>query len=381
MTGTMEQHPIMSRPIRNRALMTVALVAVIAGAASGQARIRDIADVEGVRSNPIQGIGLVVGLNGTGDGATLTRQAAGSLLKRSGLNLNIGSIPPENMALVLVSAALPPFSRPGSRINVTVSSMGDATSLRGGQLVRAQLTGFDNRTVYAIANGPVMTGAVTAQGNTGSKETINHPTVGRIPSGASVEVEVPQKLVSQDGKIRLLLRRANFSNAKDMVSKINAVFPGAARAIDGLKVEVDIPAKRQHDPVAFVADIGEITVDIRPKAVVVINERTGTIIAGGDVVILEGTITHSNLSISIKEKFDVSQPNGNGINNAETAVTPNTDIQIREDGTPLVPIPQSVGAGEVAKALNTLGVSPLDLISIFQDLERTGLLQAELRIE
>jgi len=187
--------------------------------------------------------------------------------------------------------------------------------------------------------------------------------------------------VSQDGKIRLLLRRANFSNAKDMVSKINAVFPGAARAIDGLKVEVDIPAKRQHDPVAFVADIGEITVDIRPKAVVVINERTGTIIAGGDVVILEGTITHSNLSISIKEKFDVSQPNGNGINNAETAVTPNTDIQIREDGTPLVPIPQSVGAGEVAKALNTLGVSPLDLISIFQDLERTGLLQAELRIE
>lgn len=366
---------------RTTTALTLVTLLACAGPSLGQAKIRDIVDVEGVRSNPIQGIGLVVGLNGTGDGSTLTRQAAASLLKRSGLNLNIGSIPPENMALVLVSASLPPFARPGSRIDVTVSSMGDATSLRGGQLVRAQLTSFDNRTVYAIAHGAVLTGAVTAQGNTGSKETINHPTVGRIPGGANVEVEVPQKLVSRDGKIRLLLRRANFATAKNMVSKINESFPGAARAIDGLKVEVDIPQGRKHDPVAFVADLGEITVDIKPKAVVVINERTGTIIAGGDVVILPGTITHSTLSISVREGFDVSQPNGNGINNGETAVTPNTDIQITEQGTPLVPIPQSVGAGEVAKALNTLGVSPLDLISIFQSLEKAGLLQAELRVE
>ena len=364
-------------------IVLIALIALaLGGALPGQARIRDIADIEGVRANPIQGIGLVVGLNGTGDAATLTRQAAANMLKRMGLNIPLNNVPPENMAVALVSADLPPFARPGSKIDVTVASLGDATSLRGGQLVVAQLKGFDNRTVYAIASGPVATGAVTARGASGSKETINHPTVGRVPSGATVELEVPQRVVSKDGKIRLLLRRTNFANARNVTNKINEKFPGTARAVDGLKVEVTIPQGRVADPVAFVADVGEITVEITQKAVVVINERTGTIIAGGDVVILPGTITHSNLSISVREGFDGSQPVAPSFDKpGDTVVTPRTDIQISEKGTPMVPIPKAVGAGEVAKALNTLGVSPLDLISIFQDLAKAGLLQAELRIQ
>lgn len=366
----------------SRFILIILLSVAVAGPVAGQARIRDIADIEGVRGNPIQGIGLVVGLNGTGDGATLTRQAAANMLKRMGLNTPLNGVPPENMAVVLVSAQLPPFARSGSKIDVTVSSVGDATSLRGGQLVIAQLKGFDNRTVYAIASGPVATGAVTAQGASGSKETINHPTVGRIPGGAHVELEVPQRVVSKAGKVRLLLRQANFANARSVAGKINALFPGAARAVDGLKVEVTVPQSRLKDPVAFVADVGEIEVEIKPKAIVVINERTGTIIAGGDVVILPGTITHSNLSISVREGFDVSQPGAPSVESpGTTVVTPNSDIQISEKGTPMVPIPKAVGAGEVAKALNTLGVSPLDLISIFQDLEKAGLLQAELVLQ
>ncbi len=367
--------------LKQTTLMTLVALAV-ACPATGQPRIRDIVEIEGVRGNIIQGIGLVVGLNGTGDGATLTRQAAANMLKRMGLNIPLNNVPPENMAVVLVSSTLPAFSRPGSKLDVTVASLGDATSLRGGQLVAAQLTGFDNRTVYAIASGPVATGAVTAQGASGSKEVINHPTVGRIPSGGTVEMEVPQTLVSREGKLRLLLRDANFDTARNVAAEINAKYPGAAHALDGLKVEVSIPGSAMGDPVAFVADVGEIGVNVKPKAIVIINERNGTIIAGGDVVILPGTITHSNLSISVREGFDVSQPTAPSVARpGNTVVTPTSDIQISEKGTPMVPIPRAVGAGEVAKALNTLGVSPLDLISIFQDLKQANLLQAELRIQ
>ncbi len=367
--------------IKHIALTAVVILSFAVGAVA-QPRIRDIVEIEGVRANVIQGIGLVVGLNGTGDGATLTRQAAANMLKRMGLNIPLNNVPPENMAVVLVSASLPPFARPGSKIDVNVASLGDATSLRGGQLVAAQLTGFDNRTVYAIANGPIATGAVTAKGASGSKEVINHPTAGRIPGGGTVEMEVPQKLVSRDGKLRLLLRDASFETARNVAGKINARYPGAAHAVDGLKVEVTIPRAAAGDAVAFVADVGALNVEVNPKAVVVINERNGTIIAGGDVVILPGTITHSTLSISVREGFNVSQPTAPSLARpGETVVTPTSDIQITEKGTPMVPIPKAVGAGEVAKALNTLGVSPLDLISIFQDLKNAGLLQAELRIQ
>jgi flagellar P-ring protein precursor FlgI len=301
------------------------------------------------------------------------------MLKRMGLNIPIGSIAPENMAVVMVTGTLPPFARPGSKIDLTVSSIGDATSLRGGQLVNAFLTGYDNRTVYAIGQGAVSTGAVTAQGASGSKETINHPTVGRIPSGAVVEKEIPQQLVSRDNRVTLLLRGSNFATAKNLVTAVNAKVPGTARAIDGLSVEITIPTDRRADPVSFVAEVGDIQVTVRPRAVVVINERTGTIIAGGDVVILPGTITHSNLSISVRETLNTSQPPA--LSNGETRTTPASDIEIRETGTPMIPIPKAVGAGEVAKALNALGTSPLDLISIFQSLKRAGLLQAELVLE
>jgi flagellar P-ring protein precursor FlgI len=220
---------------------------------------------------------------------------------------------------------------------------------------------------------------VSAKGNTGSREVVNHPTVGRIPTGATVEKEVPQKLMSRDGRVTLLLRDGDFNTAKNLVVSINGRFPNSARAIDGLKVEVALPQQALRDPVAFLAQMGDLEVEVKPRAVVVINERTGTIIAGGDVIILPGTITHSTLSISVKEAFDVSQPGP--LANGETVVTPRSDVSISESAIPMVPIPKAVGAGEVARALNTLGVSPLDLISIFQSLKKAGLLQAEIITE
>lgn len=363
-----------------RTSFSVLLVALFLGLPLlGQARIMDITDVEGVRSNQIRGIGLIMGLNGTGDRSILTRQMTANLLKRSGINIPAGGLPPDNMAVVMVTASIPPFARPGSRIDITASSMGDAESLRGGQLISTQLVGYDNRTVYALAEGSIATGGVSVTGGTGSREVINHPTVGRIPGGAYIEKGIPQKPIGPRGKIRLLLREPSFKTAQNMVGVVNKAFPNTARALDASTVELTPPPKNARMIVPFLSAIGELRVPVVTKARIILSERNGTIVVGEDVVVLPVAITHSNLSISVRESFNVSQPQP--LSEGETKVTPETDIKISESGTPMQVIPQSVSAGELARALNTLGLSPLDLITIFQMLKTQGALQAELVIQ
>lgn len=372
MSGLSEKHTMR--------LAIPALLLVFCATLGAQARLRDIVEISGVRDNQIRGIGLVVGLNGTGDRSIAAKQLAANLLKRLGNNFLPAQINPDNLGVVLVTATLPPFARTGGRIDVTVASMGDSTSLRGGQLVATQLVGFDNRTVYAIAEGPVLTGAVSASGATGSKETINHPTAGRIPGGAIVEMEVPQKMLAPDGRVVMHLRKASYETAKNLADEINKVLPGAARALDGLAVEIKLGEAERRDTVGFLARLGELKVRVAPRASVIINERSGTIVAGGDVVVLPVAITHSNLSISVKEAFDVSQPSPFN-NSGSTEVIPKSDLTITENSTPIRMLPGAVGAGELAAALKTLGVSPLDLITIFQMLKEQGALQAELIVQ
>ncbi len=357
-----------------------ALLLALCATVGAQARIRDLVEISGVRDNQIRGIGLVVGLNGTGDRGVAARQMAANLLKRLGNNFLPAQINPDNLGVVMVTATLPPFTRTGARIDITVASMGDASSLRGGQLVATQLVGFDNRTVYAIAEGPVLTGAVSASGATGSKETINHPTAGRIPGGAIVELEVQQKILAPDGKVVMHLRKASYETAKNLAEEINKILPGSARAVDGLAIEIKLSEADRRDVVGCVAKLGELKVRVTPRASVVINERSGTIVAGGDVVVLPVAITHSNLSISVKEAFDVSQPNPFN-NSGSTEVIPKSDVSITENSTPIRMLPGAVGAGELAAALKALGVSPLDLITIFQMLKEQGALQAELIVQ
>lgn len=342
---------------------------------AAQARLMDLVTIEGVRENMIRGLGLVTGLNGTGDGSQLARQMAANLARRMGNN-TLAGIPPDNLAVVMVTAKIPPFARPGAHIDVTVSSMGDAESLRGGTLIATYLMGFDSKTVYAIAEGHLLTGALAVSGQSGSREIINHPTVGRIPNGAMVEKGIPQRPIGEDGRIRLMMREASFATATNIATKINGKWPAAARAVDSRTIEVELPRRFQGNLPGFMTDIGQLRIPIVSQARVVISERNGTIVVGEDVVVMPVAITHSNLSISVNESFNVSQPEP--FSQGETVVTPETDISIQERGTEMRMLPRTVSAGELARALNQLGLSPLDLITIFQMLKAQDALQAEL---
>lgn len=358
----------------------ILLLMATASPVIAQARLLDLVEVLGVRDNQIRGVGLVVGLNGTGDGSAAAQQLASNLLKRLKLNLPASQLAPANMALVLVTATIPPFAKNGTKLDATIASMGDAKSLRGGQLVETYLTSFDNATVYAIASGPVFTGAIAAGGASGSKETINHPTAGRVPNGVTVELEVPQRILTPEGRIVLNLREPSFETARNLAEEINRLEPGLAAAKDGLSVEVRVPPSQRKSPVDFLARLADLKVKIAHRARVVISERNGMIVAGADVVVLPVAITHSNLSISVKESLDVSQPNPLN-ESGVTTVTPSSSVSIQEKGKEMRLLPGAVGAGELARALNSLGVSPLDLITVFQMLKAEGALQAELVVQ
>lgn len=359
---------------------TTVFVLLLASALPAQARLGDIIEVDGVRDNALLGLGLVVGLNGTGDSGVPARTMASNMLRR--LNLNI---PPElvklgNVAVVTVNATLGPFRKPGERIDVTASSIGDATSLFGGTLLSTQLMGPDLRTTFALASGPVLTGAATASGNSGSSETINHPTVGRVPNGATLEKEVPQKLMSEEGIIRLRLRNSSYTTAINVVNAINKLHPESARAIDGVTITVGVPAALQCNPVAFLDQVNAVRITVDNRAKVVISERNGTIVAGDNVVVLPVAISHGNLAISVAETPEVSQPEAFS-ERGRTVVVPRSDVKISERGIEMRKIPTVVSAGELARALNSLGVSPRDLITIFQMLKSNGALQAELEVQ
>jgi flagellar P-ring protein FlgI len=366
--------------MKTRFLTAVLALLLAPAALVGQARLGDLVEIDGVRDNTLLGLGLVVGLNGTGDTGVAARAMASNMLRRLRLNIPPELIKPANVAVVTVTATLGPFRKPGDHLDVTASSIGDSTSLFGGTLLSTQLMGPDYRTVYALATGALLTGAATAKGSSGSKETINHPTVGRIPNGAILEKEVAQRIVTEEGNIRMRLRNPSYATAKAAEAAINRLHPGSARAVDGVTIAIALPADLQCDPVGFLSRLNDVRIAVDNRAKVVISERNGTIVAGDTVVVLPVAISHGNLAISVTETPEVSHPEAFS-ERGRTVVVPRSDVKISERGVEMREIPATVSAGELARALNSLGVSPRDLITIFQMLKANGALQAELEVQ
>jgi flagellar P-ring protein precursor FlgI len=339
------------------------------------ARLKDIADIEGVRGNQLVGYGLVVGLNGTGDGKVdFTTKSISNLLERAGLRVDSEDIKVKNVAAVMVTATLPAFARPGSKIDVTLSSMGDAKSLQGGNLIFSPLKGADGN-VYAVAQGAVNVGGFSIEGG-GDQAIKNHPTVGQISGGASVERAIPFDLF-QSHKVRVTLREADFTTTNRLVSAVNSsIGRPLAVAVDGGTIEVAIPPDLMRNPVALMSKLELIEVQRDIGARVVVNEKTGTIIMGETVTLSRVALAHGNLNIAIRSETGVSQPNA--LADGTTQVVTNTDVNVGEEIKGLSIVGGQVTLGEVVKALNALGATPRDLISIFQALKRAGALNADL---
>jgi flagellar P-ring protein precursor FlgI len=344
------------------------------------ARIKDIAAFRGVRPNQLVGYGLVVGLAGTGDSddATFTLQSMSSMLERMGVTVNPNDIKVKNVAAVMVTAELPPFARSGSRLDALVNSIGDAKTLGGGTLLMTPLKGADGQ-VYAVAQGPVATGGFMVGSGTGDKVAKNFPTVGRVVQGASVEREVPFDL-NQKESLSLALNKPDFTTATRVAQAINAgLMDQVARTQDSGTIQVAVPPSYYGNIAQLIAAIEGFNVTPDSVSRVVINERTGTVIMGESVRIATVAIAHGNLSVEIKQNFNVSQPLPFS-ESGRTVVTPDTQTQVKEGRAPLQVLASGVSIGEVVRALNALGVTPRDLISILQALKAAGALQAELEI-
>jgi len=372
------------KPLRNIIACFTLLIFLFSAETVFSARIKDIANLHGVRPNQLIGYGLVTGLNGTGDDmkkSVFTLQAIYNMMVRSGISIDpddLSSVKIDNIAAVMVTATLPPFSRPGSQIDVQVSSMGDADSLAGGTLLMSPLNGADGQ-VYAVAQGPLVVGAF-AFGGKAAKAQKNHPTVGRIANGAIVEQAVPVAL-GKNGTLVYQLSNADFTTANRMSESINRSF-GANTAFpsDSGTVIVSIPDSHQDNIVPFIADIESIEIDSDSVARVVVNERTGTIVMGKDVRLTTVAVSHGNLSLIVKETEDIVQPNP--LAEGETRATQDTDLLVTEDEGQLtvLDLPQGVSIGEIANALNAIGATPRDLIAIFQAIKASGSMQGELII-
>jgi flagellar P-ring protein precursor FlgI len=348
---------------------------------SGGSRIKDLIDVEGARDNQLNGYGLVVGLAGTGDSKIdSTLQSIANALKTYGINVPADDIKSGNVAAVMVTADIGPFAKPGSRLDVTVSSIGDSKTLQGGVLLQVPLQGAD-KTVYAVAQGAIAIGGfLGGQGGPGGATVQkNHPTVGTIPNGAIVEREIPTQIV-QNGSVNLNLREADYISAARMAEAINRVFPNTAIARDGRTVNVIVPPEYNNYEVNFVASLGGIELEPDSVARVVINERTGVIVATSNVRVSKVAVSHGSLTISIASTLTASQPNAPLIGNAagQTAILPSTTTDVTEQKGSFKVVEEAPTIERVAAALNALGVSTRDMMSIFQTMKRAGALQAEL---
>jgi flagellar P-ring protein precursor FlgI len=364
-------------------LLTI-LAAVYIHHADG-ARIKDVVDIQGVRSNPLQGMGLVVGLNGTGDSVEPPKQVLSSLLGREGITFNPSSLASGSIALVAVTAELGPWDRVGSRIDINVSTVGDAKSLQGGILLATELRGLDGQ-VYAVASVPsISTASWTVESSkTGSKAAKNHPTVGRIPNGAHVERQEIGSFWENIGGSRfitMVLRNSDFGTAERIRQAIETAYPDTAYVQDAGTIRVKVPETvSQRNMVRFVDEITSYDVDVDIPAVVIINERTGTIVVGGNVAISETAIAQGSLVVKVKEQQYVSQPTTPFTEGATTAVVDDTAISVEEEEGHLIPVPNVVTVEQLANALNAIGATPRDLIAIFNALKAAGALQAKLQI-
>lgn len=360
-------------------LSLILLLGIAVSSPAHAARLKDLADIEGVRGNQLYGFGLVIGLAGTGDSQQIdfTTKSMSNMLEKMGIRSDSTKIRVKNVASVMVTATLPPFIRPGSRIDITLSSIGDSKSLQGGVLVFTPLRGADGN-VYGIAQGPVVVGGFSV-GSGGDTAQKNHPTVGTIANGASIERSIPFDLF-QSHRVRIVLKQPDFTTMTYVVRRINDHFGRPlAVAVDSASVEVAIADDLARDPVGLLARIEQLEVTPDVEAKVVVNERTGTIIMGENVSLSTVALAHGNLSIAIRSETQVSQPQALA-EQGETQTITNTDVQVGEEERALTVIKGKVTLGEVVAALNSLGATPRDLISIFQALKRAGALQAELVI-
>ncbi|WP_245589037.1 flagellar basal body P-ring protein FlgI [Desulfatirhabdium butyrativorans] len=353
-------------------------IMLLAASVVHAARIKDIADIQGVRPNQLVGYGLVVGLNGTGDGnkTIFTVQSLVSMLEKMGVTLNANDIKVKNVAAVMVTAEMPPFARAGTQIDVVVSSIGDAKNLQGGTLIFTPLKAANGK-IYAVAQGAISTGGFAASGAGGSVQK-NFPTVGRVPSGATIEKEMQAHFNDRD-TVRISLRNPDFTTAGRMSDAINAaLLEPVAKMSDSATVDIRVPGKYLDNVSGFVTMIENIPVTPDMVSKVVVNERTGTVVIGENVRISTVAIAHGNLSISVKEDAKVSQPMP--FSNGQTVVTPDTNVNVKEEKAPIFMMESGATIGDIVRALNALGVSPRDLISIFQALQASGALQAKLEI-
>ena len=364
----------------------IALTVLLASAAlwwpapAHAARIKEVASIQGVRSNPLVGYGLVVGLDGTGDQTTstpFTTQSINALLQQMGVTVPQGtSMQLKNVAAVMVTAALPAFAQPGQSIDVNVSSLGNAKSLRGGLLISTPLKGADGQ-IYALAQGNLIVGGAGASAG-GSKVTINHLSAGRIPEGATVERSVPTPL-NQGDSLQLDLNASDFNTAREVARVINAKMgAGVAQALNGRVVKVRMP-ESPDARVSFMADIENLAVDeAAPAARVVINARTGSVVVNSAVTLSACAVAHGSLSVTISSTPVVSQPNA--FSRGETVTSEKADITINQQPGSLIQLPAGIKLADVVKALNSLGATPQDLLAILQAMKSAGALNAELEV-
>ena len=375
------------------------LVIVLLSPSVGEsARIKDIVSIKGIRPNQLFGYGLVIGLNGSGDkgGTSFTIQGLANMLEHVGIRVNPEDLKVSNVAAVMVNATLPPFARIGKKIDVTLSSIGDASSLQGGTLLLTPLKGVDGK-VYALAQGAVAIGGFSAGGAAGGGVTKNHPTVGRITGGATVEKEIPLPLNGRQ-ELTMILKNPDFSTASEIAGAINSRFEkNYASPLDSGTLNFKIPEPYQGRVVELLAMVGKLEVVPGSVAKVIVNERTGTVVIGENVRISKVAVAHGNLSIQIKETEEVSQPapfsaarnssppleTGNGVVVApggSTVVSPSSEVSVAEEKNRLLLVPDGKTIGQLVRALNAIGVTPRDLITILQAMKAAGALQGELEI-
>lgn len=366
----------MRRPLIGLICLALTLWSTICAAG---VRIKDVAKIEGMSSRHLVGYGLVVGLDRTGDSrrSELTIQSVVNMMQRFGVRVSAEQMRLRNVAAVMVTAQLPPFARPGQKIDVQVSSLGDAQSLEGGTLLLTPLVGPDGQ-FWARAQGALSTGGFNVQSIGGDRLRKNYTLVGTLPGGASVE-RSNQLELARDNRIRLTLNEPDFTTAVNLAEAINGgVGSEVATASDAVQVTVQVPAEYQQRVPEFISLIEGLETETDEVARVVINERTGTIVVGSHVTIKPVAVSHGNLSVEIKAKPVISQPPP--FSQGETVVVPETQTQVTDEGGRLVVLEESATVADVAKALNSLGVAPRDIIAVFQALKQAGALKAELII-
>jgi flagellar P-ring protein precursor FlgI len=345
------------------------------------ARLKDIAHVEGSRVNQLNGYGLVIGLEGTGDkqNTEFTVQTLANLLQEYNIRVNPADVRVKNVAAVIVTAEVPAFSQSGSRLDANIASMGDATSLSGGVLLMTPLKGPDGR-VYGVAQGPVTLGGGFTALAIGAKVTKNHPTSGRITGGMLLERAIPSGMVTSDGQVRINLDAPDFTTAKRIAEALaQGPLQASAQALSPGLVTVALPESFKNQPVEYIAALESVEIFPDHPARVVVNERTGTVIIGKNVRITPVAVAHAGLYVAVKNEPRVSQPNA--FANGRTVVFPDTTLEIKEpESRQLIELPGGPGVmlSELVRALNSLGVTPRDLIAVFEALKESGALQAEL---